>query len=66
MDWVEYCNLEALMSRYVFSQRDDVGGWWLCEQVLLMNEILTCIKLIKLYAWEKPFATKIAGQLNHL
>ena len=26
----------------------------------MMNELLTCIKLIKMYAWEKPFAKKIA------
>ena len=27
----------------------------------MMSELLTCIKLIKMYAWEKPFAKKIAG-----
>eukprot|EP00056_Hartaetosiga_gracilis_P007440 m.108366 g.108366 ORF g.108366 m.108366 type:complete len:1405 (-) comp12705_c0_seq1:157-4371(-) len=29
------------------------------RRVRLMNELLTCIKLIKMYAWEKPFANKI-------
>ncbi len=29
------------------------------SRVRLMNEILTCIKLIKMYAWEKPFAQHI-------
>eukprot|EP00043_Microstomoeca_roanoka_P008172 m.78868 g.78868 ORF g.78868 m.78868 type:complete len:1323 (+) comp14131_c0_seq1:57-4025(+) len=28
-------------------------------RVRLMNEILTCIKLIKMYAWERPFADHI-------
>ena len=27
-----------------------------------MSEILTCIKLIKLYAWEKPFAKTIGSK----
>ncbi|XP_064638747.1 ATP-binding cassette sub-family C member 5-like isoform X2 [Lineus longissimus] len=31
------------------------------QRVRLMNEILTCVKLIKMYAWEKPFAKTIAG-----
>ena len=26
-----------------------------------MNEILNCIKLIKMYAWEKPFAKAVSG-----
>ncbi|KAK7462637.1 hypothetical protein BaRGS_00038317, partial [Batillaria attramentaria] len=30
------------------------------RRVRVMNELLTCIKLIKMYAWEKPFAKKIA------
>lgn len=30
------------------------------NRVRVMNELLTCIKLIKMYAWEKPFAQKIA------
>eukprot|EP00055_Hartaetosiga_balthica_P015720 m.95054 g.95054 ORF g.95054 m.95054 type:complete len:1356 (-) comp8936_c0_seq4:1185-5252(-) len=29
------------------------------QRVRMMNEILTCIKLIKMYAWEIPFAAKI-------
>ena len=29
-------------------------------QVRVMNELLTCVKLIKMYAWEKPFAKKIS------
>ena len=27
----------------------------------MMNELLTCIKLIKMYAWEKSFAKAVAG-----
>ncbi|KAJ8310779.1 hypothetical protein KUTeg_012644 [Tegillarca granosa] len=30
------------------------------KRVRMMSELLTCIKLIKMYAWEKPFASKIA------
>jgi len=30
----------------------------------MMNELLTCIKLIKMYAWEKSFAKTIAGMYN--
>ncbi|XP_066494056.1 ATP-binding cassette sub-family C member 12-like [Tiliqua scincoides] len=31
------------------------------KRVRVMNEILTCIKLIKMYAWEKSFAKTIRG-----
>jgi len=31
------------------------------KRVRMMNEILTCVKLIKMYAWEKSFA-KAIGQ----
>ncbi|KAL8625042.1 hypothetical protein ACOMHN_012051 [Nucella lapillus] len=31
------------------------------KRVRMMNELLSCIKLIKMYAWEKPFARKIAA-----
>ncbi|XP_025915458.1 multidrug resistance-associated protein 9 [Apteryx rowi] len=34
------------------------------KRVQIMNEILTCIKLIKMYAWEKSFATTIKGTRN--
>jgi hypothetical protein len=27
-----------------------------------MNEVLTCVKLIKMYAWEEPFAKSIKGE----
>lgn len=30
-------------------------------KVRMMNEILNCIKLIKMYAWEKSFAKAISG-----
>ncbi|KAM7146748.1 ATP-binding cassette sub-family C member 12-like isoform 3-T4 [Macrochelys suwanniensis] len=33
-------------------------------RVGMMNEILTCIKLIKMYAWEKSFAKAIKGIRN--
>ena len=29
-----------------------------------MSEVLNCIKLIKMYAWEKSFAKIIGGKLN--
>lgn len=31
------------------------------RRVRMMTELLTCIKLIKMYAWEKSFAKRIAG-----
>ncbi|XP_074149416.1 ATP-binding cassette sub-family C member 12 isoform X1 [Sminthopsis crassicaudata] len=31
------------------------------NRVQIMNEFLTCIKLIKMYAWEKSFTTNIRG-----
>lgn len=31
------------------------------SRVRTMNEILTCIKLIKMYAWEDSFEKKITG-----
>ena len=30
-----------------------------------MNEILTCIKLIKMYAWENSFAKSVAGKYQY-
>jgi len=31
------------------------------HRVKLMSEIITAIKLVKMYAWEKSFARKIEG-----
>ena len=31
------------------------------ERVQKMSEVLTFVKLIKMYAWEEPFAKKVAG-----
>lgn len=39
------------------------------QRVTLMKELLTCVKLIKMYAWERPFSKTIAGMfavLNYL
>lgn len=41
------------------------------KRVQTMNEFLTCIKLIKMYAWEKSFTNTIQGKMcgclkNHL
>ena len=33
------------------------------KRVKLMNEVLSCIKLIKMYAWEKSFAKVIGGEV---
>lgn len=33
------------------------------QRVKLMNEVLSCIKLIKMYAWEGPFANVVAGNI---
>lgn len=35
------------------------------QRVQRMTELLNCIKLIKMYAWEKPFAKKIADIRKH-
>ena len=32
-------------------------------RVQKMNEVLTYVKLIKMYAWELPFSKKISGEL---
>lgn len=31
------------------------------ERVRMMNELLNCVKLIKMYAWEKSFAASVSG-----
>ena len=31
------------------------------QRVRFMNELLTCVKFIKMYAWEKPFSRTISG-----
>ena len=33
------------------------------ERVKLMSEIITAVKLVKMYAWEKSFAKKIKGKI---
>lgn len=32
------------------------------KRVTLMKELLTCVKLIKMYAWERPFSQTIRGK----
>lgn len=32
------------------------------KRVQTMNEFVTCIKLIKMYAWERPFTQTIRGR----
>lgn len=34
------------------------------QRIRVTSEVLTCIKLIKMYAWEKPFAKIIKGTEN--
>lgn len=34
------------------------------ERVLLMSECLAAIKLVKMFAWEKPFIKKINGNVK--
>lgn len=34
------------------------------ERVRMMNELLNCVKLIKMYAWEKSFAASVSGSVN--
>ena len=57
-----------LISAFVFDmQKAGVIMTWLILysmlfQVRMMNELLTCIKLVKMYAWEKSFAKAIAGE----
>ena len=34
------------------------------QRVKLMNEVLNCIKLIKMYAWEGSFAKVIGGNID--
>lgn len=33
-------------------------------RVKLMNEILECVKLIKMYSWEKYFSHKLLGMIT--
>ena len=32
------------------------------KRVRLMNEVISSIKLIKMYAWEVPFSKKVTGE----
>lgn len=34
------------------------------QRICVTSEVLTCIKLIKMYAWEKPFEKIIKGTEN--
>lgn len=34
------------------------------QRIRVTSEVLTCIKLIKMYAWEKPFEKIIKGTEN--
>jgi len=36
------------------------------HRVKLMSEIITSIKLVKMYAWEKSFARKIEGRVTRI
>ena len=36
------------------------------KRVRLMNEVISSIKLIKMYAWEIPFSKKVAGEHLYL
>ncbi|XP_026569767.1 multidrug resistance-associated protein 9-like [Pseudonaja textilis] len=58
--YVAFIPLQMLMAKLtsVFRRRSILLT---DKRVLIMNEVLTYIKLIKMYAWEKPFAKIITG-----
>lgn len=54
-----FCNFSALVARKLSKFRDNAAVRT-DERVRLMNEIITGIKVIKMYTWEKPFAELVA------
>jgi len=36
------------------------------ERVKLISEVITAMKLVKMYAWEKAFAQKVLGMLPYV
>ncbi|XP_077987351.1 ATP-binding cassette sub-family C member 5-like [Glandiceps talaboti] len=64
--------LGSLSAFFVFWPLQAVAGMWSQKirakcikvtdrRIRLMNEILNCVKLIKMYAWEIPFSKKVKG-----
>lgn len=58
-------SFQMLLSRFIFGLRRKAIPVT-DERVKLMSEIVTAIKLVKMYAWEKSFAKKINGELASL
>ncbi|XP_074600380.1 ATP-binding cassette sub-family C member 4-like isoform X2 [Brevipalpus obovatus] len=56
---VFFAILQSVMSRF-FSQTRRKTAAWTDQRIRLMNEIISGIKVIKMYAWEKSFADMIA------
>jgi len=53
-----YVSMEHFLAKYY----KNCKNYRYCFQSWkLMSEIITAMKLVKMYAWEKPFARKIGG-----
>ncbi|XP_072048673.1 ATP-binding cassette sub-family C member 5-like [Amphiura filiformis] len=63
LSYIMFYPLQILLSKLITRFRQD------CikitdKRVRLMSEVITCIKLIKMYAWEIPFAKQIGAIRN--
>lgn len=59
--FVFYAPLQFLMSRYFNTLRQKVSKIT-DKRVRVMNEVLSAMKLVKLYNWEQSFAEKVRCQ----